>query len=325
MSKGTVRWGIIGCGDVTEIKSGPAFSKVPDSKLVAVMRRHADKAKDYAARHGVDRWYSEADALINDKEVNAVYIATPPLFHEEYAIRALRRGKPVYLEKPMALNAAAAERIRRVAEETGVPLSVAHYRRQQPLFLHIRELLAQRAIGEVRWVSLTLFQPHQSDLIARTETNWRLDPALSGGGLFYDLAPHQLDLMVYFFGHARKVTGFSFNSSGLYGADDTTSGQILFDHGVLFNGSWCFVLPEKKDLCEIIGTKGKICFGLFDHRPLVLEREGTQNSLSFDRLAHVQQPMIAKVVDYFLGRGPNPCTPEEGAEVMRIMDDLSGK
>jgi predicted dehydrogenase len=128
----SVQWGIIGCGDVTEKKSGPAFNKVSHSRLVAVMRRNGEKAKDYAQRHGVSKWYSNAQELIDDEEINAVYISTPPLFHEEYTIRALQAGKPVYVEKPMAINAAAAENMMRASEKTGTKLSVAHYRREQP-------------------------------------------------------------------------------------------------------------------------------------------------------------------------------------------------
>jgi predicted dehydrogenase len=81
-----IRWGIIGCGDVTEIKSGPAFNKVANSKLVAVMRRDSAKAADYAKRHHVPKWYDDASKLINDPEVNAIYIATPPLQHDYFTI-----------------------------------------------------------------------------------------------------------------------------------------------------------------------------------------------------------------------------------------------
>jgi predicted dehydrogenase len=323
MNHSTVNWGIIGCGDVTEVKSGPAFNKVPYSKLVAVMRRNAEKAKDYATRHGVEKWYDNADDLINDAEVNAIYIATPPLNHEEYAIKAMKAGKPVYLEKPMAINAAAAESIEKAAKETGVKISIAHYRRQQPLFLKVKELLEEKAVGDVRLVHLKMLQPHQSDIITKTETNWRIDPSVSGGGLFYDLAPHQLDLMMYFFGKAKKVSGIAFNSSHYYNADDITCGQILFESKVVFNGSWCFTVAERKDLCEIIGSEGKLSFPIFDHKQLILEKQGTQTTIEFDRLQHVQQPMIQKVVEYFLGQSSNPCSAGEGVEVMKMMDAMT--
>lgn len=324
MNDQTIRWGIVGCGDVTEVKSGPAFNKVPNSKLVAVMRRNAEKAADYAARHGVNRWYSNAADLINDPGVNAVYVATPPLQHEEYTVQALGAGKPVYVEKPMALNAAAAERMTKAAADSGSKLVVAHYRREQPLFLKIKSLLNEQAIGEPRVANLQLFQPHRSPLITQTTDNWRTNPAVSGGGLFHDLAPHQLDLMLYFFGRPLTAQGTSLNGAKLYDADDTTGGQIRFANEVLFNGIWSFTVAAKRDVCEIIGSRGSLRFSVFDHQPLVLTVDGSETVFEFDRLPHVQQPMIEKVVAYFRGEGANPCTAEEGLLVMRMMEAFAG-
>ncbi|RYZ54782.1 MAG: Gfo/Idh/MocA family oxidoreductase [Chitinophagaceae bacterium] len=325
MEEKTIQWGIIGCGDVTEVKSGPAFSKVPHSTLVAVMRRNAEKAADYAKRHGVDRWYIDAEDLINDPGVNAVYIATPPRFHKEYTVKALQAGKPVYVEKPMALNAGEAADMAAAAKATGVRLCVAHYRRQQPLYLKVRSLLAEGAIGEPRMVNLQCLQPHQDSMITKTEDAWRYDPALSGGGLFYDLAPHQLDLLLYFFGRPEKVTGFSLNASQLYNADDTTVGQAQFANSVLFNGAWCFTAGEKKDVCEITGTGGSLRFSVFAQAGLVLKNGDSETKFDFDPLPHVQQPMIEQVVNYFLGRAENPCSAEDGAAVMKMMDSMTGK
>lgn len=325
MNQSIIRWGIIGCGDVTEVKSGPAFSKVPRSKLVAVMRRNRDKAKDYAARHGVEKWYSDATSLINDPDVDAVYIATPPLQHEEYTLQALQAGKPVYVEKPMAIDAVAAARMANATKSSGVKLCVAHYRRQQPLFLKIKSLLEEGAIGVPRLVNLQCLQQHQSAMITKTEDAWRYNPALSGGGLFYDLAPHQLDLMLYFFGSPEKAVGISFNASGLYNADDATCGQVQFPQSVLFNGTWCFTVPDYRDSCEIIGSEGSLLFKIFEHRVLTLKRADSETRFDFDALQHVQQPMIEKVVAYFLGEGENPCSGEEGVETMEMMDAIAGK
>jgi predicted dehydrogenase len=225
----------------------------------------------------------------------------------------------------MAINYFAAEKIKQSSKETGVKAVIAHYRRQQPLFLKIKELLEKKVIGDVRIVDMKMFQPHQSTMIAQTETNWRIDPSVSGGGLFYDLAPHQLDLMFYFFGHAKKASGISFNASHYYNADDITSGQILFENNVLFNGSWCFTSYEREDYCEIIGSNGKLSFSVFDHNPLIIEENGKQTIIEFDKLQHVQQPMIQKVVDYFLGTSSNPCSASEGVEVMKMMEAIAGK
>lgn len=195
-----INWGIIGCGDVTEVKSGPAFNKVPHSRLIAVMRRNAEKAKDYASRHNVPKWYSDAAQLINDPDVNAIYVATPPDTHEGYTIAALQAGKPVYVEKPVSTDAAAAKRMAAAATQTGMKLSVAHYRREQPLFKKVKKLLSDNSIGSVRYIQLELVQPLLSaEELSNPRIQWRVNPAIAGGGLFHDLAPHQLDLMLYFF------------------------------------------------------------------------------------------------------------------------------
>jgi len=197
-NKSTINWGIIGCGNVTEIKSGPAFNRVANSSLGAVMRRDAEKAKDYANRHQVTKWYSDATALINDPDINAIYIATPPNVHEALAIEAMQAGKPVYVEKPMAIDLAACQRMQAASEKLGVKLSIAHYRRALPMFLKIKSLLDDTAIGDVKLVNLKMLQPDQSSKVTVTADNWRVNPSISGGGIFYDLAPHQLDLVHYF-------------------------------------------------------------------------------------------------------------------------------
>jgi predicted dehydrogenase len=321
-----IKWGIIGCGDVTELKSGPGFGKAEHSELVAVMRRNAEKAADYAERHKVGKWYSDASELINDPEINAIYIATPPLNHEEYTLTALKSGKPVYVEKPMTLNAASAERMARAEVETGVKLTVAHYRRALPLFIRIKELIDTKAIGDIRFVNLKMLQPHQSDLITKTDDNWRVNPEVSGGGLFHDLAPHQIDLMLYFFGKAKNYKGYATNQAGHYPADDLVTGQIIFENRVIFNGIWCFTVPasERADLVEIIGSEGKISFSVFGQYYEVNKNESVER---FDVPApqHIQQPMIQQVVNFFLGKGDNPCPASEGIEVMKIMDSFCAK
>jgi predicted dehydrogenase len=322
-----VNWGIIGCGDVTEVKSGPAFNKVKDSALVAVMRRDAAKAADYARRHQVPKWYADAGQLINDPDINAIYIATPPSSHEEYTMAALAAGKPVYVEKPMSVDAMSAGRMAGAANTKNIKLVVAHYRRAQPLFKKIKQLIDEKAIGNIRFV--------RSDIYKRSLTEeelkipgkaWRVDKVIAGGGLFNDLSPHQLDLMYYFFGEPEKVSGFAINQSKQYTAEDMVSGNIIFKSGIVFSGAWCFNVAEEaeKDSCEIIGDKGKITFSFFEHKPVSLVSNGKTEMLSFDPLQHVQQPMIEKVVEYFLGRGSNPCSGDEGAMVMKMIDQFTG-
>ncbi|MCW3110965.1 MAG: oxidoreductase [Segetibacter sp.] len=322
----TINWGIIGCGDVTEVKSGPAFNKVPNSKLVAVMRRDGEKAEDYAKRHHVPKWYTDANQLINDPEINAIYVATPPLQHEEYTLAALKAGKPVYVEKPMAVDAGSAKRMAEAAK--GNKLSVAHYRRCQPLFLKLKELLFSNTIGKIRFVDLKFLQaPLSAEELQVPKVQWRVNPSVAGGGFFHDLAPHQLDLMLYFFGKIKTASGLSSNQAGLYSADDIVAGNMIFENGILFQGLWCFAAPkeEEKDSCEITGSDGKISFSVFGEPEIVVTKKGKTSKITFEKLQHVQQPMIEKVVSYFLNEGENPSPAEEGVEVMRIMDVFTSK
>lgn len=318
-----IRWGIIGCGNVTEVKSGPAFNKVPASSLLAVMRRDAAKAKDYALRHGITKWYTDAEALINDPDINAVYIATPPAYHEAYTLAALTAGKAVYVEKPMSVDVASCKRMLAASKSTGVKLTIAHYRRALPMFLAIKKLLEENTIGKIRTIRLSMLQPDKSTMTAAEETNWRVDPTISGAGLFYDLAPHQLDLMLYFFGEATESYGIAANQAGLYKAEDVVAGVMRLSGDIIFSGQWCYTVAENsdEDICEITGSAGKISFPVFGYEVRVLSGN-EEKKLQFPPPTHIQQPMIEKVVQYFLGNGSNPCSAMDAIGSMTIMENF---
>jgi predicted dehydrogenase len=321
-----INWGIIGCGDVTEVKSGPAFSKVKNSSLIAVMRRNADKARDYAKRHHVPKWYSDAELLINDLDINAVYIATPPSSHEDYTLAALKAGKFVYVEKPMTMNVASAKNMLQAVTDFNGKLSVAHYRREQPYFKKIKQLIDDKMIGDIKLIRLHFYRKNLSeeDLLV-PKYAWRIDESIAGGGLFYDIAPHQLDMMYHLFGEVDKANGFAVNRNKLYTAADIVSGNILFKNKIVFSGEWCFDIGEREeeDDCEIIGDKGTIHFSFFDKQEINIVRNQKRETIEFEKLSHVQQPMIEKVVGYFLGENSNPCSVEEGVKVMELLEKFT--
>ena len=319
---GTVNWGIIGCGDVCEVKSGPAFNKVANSKLVAVMRRNLVKAKDFAQRHGVPKYYAEAAELINDKEVNAIYIATPPSSHESYLEMALKAGKPVYVEKPVTVNSASVERMIGKEKRYDGKVSVAHYRRGLPLFNKIKQLVNDGAIGKVKLILLRTLQPTVSKIITQTEDNWRINPEISGGGLFHDLSPHQLDIMYWIFGTPQYVQVTSANQGKLYNAPDMTMVQLAFANDIYFNGVWDFNVAETAtaDSCEIIGDKGSILFSFFRVSTIELTTIAGIETLELEYPINIQQPHINNVVKFFRGEGINPCSLEEALVTMKVMD-----
>jgi 1,5-anhydro-D-fructose reductase (1,5-anhydro-D-mannitol-forming) len=316
----TVRWGIIGCGDVTEVKSGPGFQKARGSALVAVMRRDAAKAEDYARRHGVPRWYSDAEALVRDPEVDAVYVATPPSTHCDYTVLAARAGKPVYVEKPMALDYGECRTMIDACAAAGVPLFTAYYRRAMPRFARIKALLDAGAIGTVRVAAVSVYRGYAPPAGAPP---WRIDPAISGGGLFVDLASHQLDLLDYFLGPITDVAGASANQAGLYDAEDVVSASFGWGSGVRGTGVWSFSASGDVDRTEIVGTRGRILYATFSDAPVILETERGIESIELPFPAHVQQPLIQTIVDELLTGQPScPSTAESAARTTRIIDTL---
>jgi predicted dehydrogenase len=320
----SVRWGIIGVGDVTEVKSGPAFSKVAHSQLVAVMRRDAAKAADYAQRHGVPRWYADADALIHDPEVDAVYIATPPDSHAPYALRVAAAGKPCYVEKPMALNYAECAEMVDAFEKRGLPLWVAYYRRCLPSFLKVKSLIDEGTLGAVRAVNVRLVQPVKP---ADREQAWRVRPEVSGGGHFHDLASHQFDFLDYLLGPVAEARGLTGNQAGLYAAEDIVTAGFRFGSGVLGSGTWCFTAAPAaaEDTVEIIGDRGKVTFSSFTAAPVRFAGEGGPQAWELPYPPHVQQPLIQAVVDQLRGVGRCPSTGVTAARTSRVLDWVTGR
>lgn len=324
--KGKINWGIIGCGDVAEVKSGPAFQQVKNSSLVAVMRRDKEKAKDFATRHQVPVWTTHADDLLYHTDINAIYVATPPSTHLEYTLKALEAGKNVYLEKPMTLNTAEARHICNAVDQYKGKLTVAHYRRKLPAFLKVKELIVSEEIGTITLADIQILQSKKSGIIANPEENWRLNPLISGGGYFHDLAPHQVDLMFHYFGEAKTAIGFSHAAKQNPLVEEIVNGIMAFKNGVQFRGIWNFTVPEttQKDSCTLYGTRGSIEFSFFGDTVRVTSTKGIE-TFSFKNHKHVQQPMIAATVDYFLGKGDNPCSAQEGLLVMETMEKLCGR
>lgn len=318
-----INWGIIGCGAVTEVKSGPAFSKVMDSRLIAVMRRNAILAEDYARRHNVPKFYSKASALINDSEVNAVYIATPPGTHAQYALDVIKAGKPVYIEKPMALNYSECVKINKAAQKYGVPVFVAYYRRALPGFLLVKDLIDKGSIGKIRFIMIQLFKFPSEDEKAGI-LPWRVDPKLSGGGRFFDLACHQLDYLDLLFGPVQKVRSIAANQAGLYKAEDFVSAEFLFCNNIIGTGTWSFsVSPESsRDIIEIIGDKGSIKFTTFSFEPIILTNESGRQEFINERPENVQYFLIDKIVKALTGVGASPSTGITAARTSKVMDEV---
>lgn len=323
-----INWGFIGCGEVTEKKSGPAFYEVEGSQVVAVMSRSENKARSYAERHHIRKWYTDAQELIDDPDVNAIYIATPPSSHATFAIMAMRAGKPVYIEKPLAASYNDCIRINRISEQTGVPCFVAYYRRYLPYFQKVKEIIENGTIGKVINVQIRFsVPPRDLDYKNEKELPWRLQPDIAGGGYFYDLAPHQIDLLQNIFGVITRAHGYPANRAHLYKAEDTVSACFFFENGVTGSGSWCFVGHEsaKEDCIEVIGDKGSLSFSVFTYEPIVLITSEGKQSITVPNPSYVQLPMIKHVIEHLQGIGHCDCTSISATPVNWVLDRVLWK
>ncbi len=313
----SIRWGIIGCGDVAEVKSGPALQKAEGSALVAVMRRDRAKAEDFARRHGVPRAYADADALIQDPDVDAVYIATPPSSHCELALKAAAAGKPCLVEKPMATGHAECLRMIEAFQAAERPLWVAFYRRALPRFLRVRELLRSGAIGRVTSVHL-----HVSHPLATGEraTAWRFNPDVSGAGLFLDLSSHYFDMVDFLAGPITAASGFAINTGGAYAAEDVTVSAFRIGDALVGTGIWNFNAAESLDSITFTGSQGQLATTLFTDTDVSVKRDGQESVYRFRNPPHVHQPLIQTIVDELRGQGRCESTGGSGARSSWVME-----
>jgi len=312
-----LRWGIAGCGDVTEIKSGPALQKADGSALVAVMRRDRARAEDYARRHGVPRAYDRIEDLIHDPEVDAVYVATPPSSHLAIARQVADAGKPCLVEKPMALNHPECLAMAAAFRARGLPLYVAYYRRALPRFLAVRARLADGAIGAVTSVHVAV-----TDTLADEETrrNWRFDPSVAGAGLLFDLGSHCFDLLDFLCGPIADVRGVAVNTAGAYAAEDVTAVAFAFANGPAGTAIFNFNAPAKTDAIVFTGTRGTLRTPVFADTDVIVDNGDGREVLPFRNPPHVHQPLVQTIVDELAGRGRCDSTGESAARTAWVLD-----
>ena len=322
-----VNWGIIGVGDVTEVKSGPAFNKIANSKIIVVMRRNLEKAKNYAERHGIENYTNNEHGILNCPDINAVYIATPPSSHAEYAIKAAHANKHVYVEKPMATTYTDCLKMIDACKKNNVKIFVAYYRREMDYFKKVKELIDSKAIGDVKFVDIKLLFPPNKEDYNRDNLPWRVKPEIAGAGYFYDLASHQFDLLGYIFGPVQSAKGHSTNQHNLYEAEDIVSASFQFDSNIVGSGTWCFTMEntEKVDETTITGSKGIIKFSFFEPNPIEIITQEKSETIKIDYPKHVQQSLIQTVVDDLTGKGKCVSTGESAARTNLTMERILGK
>ena len=317
-----LRWGIIGCGNVTEVKSGPAYKLTEGFELAAVMRRDLAKVKDYAHRHGVNTYYTNADELIRDDNINAIYIATPPDSHMHYALKVADAGKPCCIEKPMAPNYEQSLAIYEAFKQKEIPLFIAYYRRSLPRFLKVKEWLEKELIGDVRHINWQLHKcPNNLDL--SKAYNWRTDKSIATGGYFDDLASHGLDLFSFLLGDIKEARGISTNQQKLYSAKDSITASWIHEKGTTGSGNWNFGSYTNTEQVQIFGSNGKITFSVFEEQPLVIETKEQKEKIFIENPKHIQLYHVQNMRDHLLfDTVKHPSCGKTAAHTSWVMDRI---
>lgn len=313
-----IRWAIIGCGDVTERKSGPAYQQTEGFELVAVMRRNLTKAKDYAHRHQVPTATNRVEDLLENSEIDAIYIATPPDSHMEYALKVADAGKICCIEKPMVSIYQDGLRIVNAFHEKQIPLFVAYYRRTLPRFLKVKELLEVGTIGDFRHVQWTFSTPPRTP----RDNDWRIDKKIAPGGLFDDLASHGLDLLAYLLGDFVMVKGIAGNQQNLYSAVDAVSACWTHHGGGTGMGTWNFGSSVAMDRVEIHGSKGNISFAVFADQPVILKNEDLEEVFTISHPDPVQKFHVEAMADALFQGFAHPSTGSTGLHTHWVMDQI---
>ena len=318
----TINWGMIGCGDVTEVKSGPAMYKAENSKLEAVFSRRIEKAKDYARRHNIPKVYEKVDDLIDDPEIDIVYIATPPESHKEYAIRCARKGKNIYIEKPMAHTHEDCLEIVEECKKNNTVVFVAYYRRAMQRFIKIKQLIDDNVIGHVRFVNVILHQEPAKEDYNRENLPWRLISKVAGGGKFLDMAVHTIDFLNFLFGSISEINGKASNQAELYEVEDIVTANWKFENGIHGTGTWCFTSFENYDNVEIVGSQGKIYFEFFSENPIYVKNKSGIKEYKYENPQHVQEPFIQSIVNELIGSGKCSGDLESAVLTTKITDEI---
>jgi 1,5-anhydro-D-fructose reductase (1,5-anhydro-D-mannitol-forming) len=318
----TIRWAMIGHGSVTEQKSAPAFQQTEGFELAAVVGRDLARVQAYAQRKGIAQASTDVAAVLADPNIHAVYIATPPSSHCALALQVAAAGKHCCVEKPMALNLVEAQAMVAAFERANKSLFVAHYRRSLPRFAQVKRWIDQGRIGAVRHVRWQLSRvPKAADSAVG---NWRLQPDISGGGYFMDLAPHGLDLLIHWCGPAHQVGGAAVNQARSYAADDAVAAYWVHANGATGVGSWHFNAHRRVDELLIEGSTGEIRCAVFDDAPLVLSTHGASDELlTIDNPSAIQLPHVQAMRAHWRGELQHPATGEQALHVVAMMASIA--
>ena len=285
-----VGWGLIGCGDIARRRVAPALRDLDNCELIVVSRADAERAEVFAREFGAKRWHADWRDLIEDPEIEAVYVATPVHLHAAQAIAAAEAGKHVLCEKPMALSVGECARMNAAAEASGVRLGVAYYRRFYPAVERVAELLRSGEIGAPVLAQMNAFERFEP--APDHPRRWLLERRLSGGGPMFDFGCHRVEVLLNLFGRAAAVKGLTSNAAFAREVEDTACALIEFEGGAQAVLSVTHAAREPQDTLEVFGTRGSVRADVLNDGRLRIKTDAGEREESHTPHPNLHQPLI---------------------------------
>lgn len=315
-----LKWGLIGCGDIAQKRVAPALRDLPMCELLAVTRSRPDLAESFANRFGARKWYPAWHELLADKEIDAVYIATPVHLHAAQTIAAAEAGKHVLCEKPMATNVEECDAMVAACRANDVKLGVAYYRHFYPVIERIKKVIASGEIGKPVLVQVNAFE--WFDPGPDHPRRWLIEREMAGGGPMFDFGCHRIEALVNIFGPVQRVTSIVSNAVFNREVEDTATALFQFESGTCGVLSVSHAASEPRDTLDVFGVQGSINVPVLNAGEMRIRTSNGERMESHPPASNIHQPLIEDFVDALLTNREPRVSGEIGRRVAKVEGEI---
>ncbi|MDX2044901.1 MAG: Gfo/Idh/MocA family oxidoreductase [Acidobacteriota bacterium] len=315
-----LRWGLIGCGDISRKRVAPALNELATCELVAVNRARVELAESFAREFGVPRWYADWREVIADKDIDAVYIATPVYLHVEQTIAAAEAGKHVLCEKPMAMNVAECDRMISACRENGVKLGVAYYRHFYPVVQRAKAIIASGEIGKPVVAQINAFERFNPQ--PGEDRHWLLEKSKAGGGPMMDFGCHRIEVLMNLFGDIRRTKSLMGRALFDREVEDTSVNAFEFASGLQAALTVTHAALESQDTLNIFGSEGSLHIPVLNRGELRVKTATGERIEQHSPHANIHFPLIEDFALAVLENREPKVGGAIGREVARIEEDV---
>ena len=317
-----VRWGLIGCGDIAQKRIAPALRDSNLCELVAVSRAQSHLAESFAKQFGASRWYPVWRDLSVDKELDAIYVATPVHLHAAQTIAAAESGKHVLCEKPMALNLAECDRMLAACSANNVKLGVAYYRHFYPVIDRIKAVIESGEIGDPVLVQINAFEWFNPQ--ADHPRSWLVRKDLAGGGPMFDFGCHRIEVLANIFGGIKQVSAMTANVVFDRAVEDTAAALFQFESGTCGTLTVTHAAHEPQDTLDVFGSDGSLHVPILNEGKLRVVTDKGERTESLPPAANLHAPLIEDFVEALLTAREPAVNGEIGRMVAKVEEEIYG-